>query len=410
MENGLTRNSTYVPFTATGGSTKYTNFVSGLHFSPDPIHRIHLKDPVLRDFNNFLDTNWRERSFLGITTIRDLDGSLVGNSGGEQMIVSNQSLGLIDNYQCSDGGERLHNFVVCEKNYNDGIIYFRRESYWTTPFVVRRSDGVFNYPMESWQDVKGNFPNNSFAVADDEELTYELLPNREYHYPFANLNRAVMSFNAEKETFKGPIVKILSYGKNCRLENGAENIIDAVPEKVASVAALKEATQTSYVSIGNDLYVKIFTTQKNGNISDDSVFFAKARRHGGNYRITCDDEEIDKVVKGVVENIEKTDSHTIVTGWACNERVTSSIKVVLYVVDNQNEVTKVISEVQSNEASEPEIAMKCGSLTDNGRRYTFSIPNEELIGLEGGSFKVRGISQTDEPSRFLRGLVNYIIE
>lgn len=114
--NGQTVNSTVVPFTATGGSNKFTNLVSGLSFNPDPVYRIHIEDS---------NENTGARQSLANGVIRDLDGSLSG-TGVQSVVTATRSLGVRAQYNCVETNSRLHNFKVCPSSYTEGSLAFMR--------------------------------------------------------------------------------------------------------------------------------------------------------------------------------------------------------------------------------------------------------------------------------------------
>jgi hypothetical protein len=168
--NGETLNSTVIPFTGIGGTNKFMNFTSGLFFSPEPVHRMHLQSVL--EFQ-------RDRQNLGNQAVRDLDGTLAGTNSG-RVLVGTRSLGVANSSGCIEGDDSHYNFKICPASYTEGSIDFMRwggnSSPWATPFVVRRSiDGKVQNPINEWIELFSfAIPNNAFAAINSKNHIIEL--------------------------------------------------------------------------------------------------------------------------------------------------------------------------------------------------------------------------------------------
>ncbi|MGK0367436.1 MAG: hypothetical protein ACI9QD_000571 [Thermoproteota archaeon] len=402
-----TVNTTYVPFTATGGSEKFTNFVSGLSFSPEPIHRIHLESEDIYD---------KARQSLGNSTIRDMDGSLTG-TGVNSVVVGKRSMAVTAADNCVEGGESFYNLLICPEEYTEGSFTFMRwgssqASPWGTPFVVMRNDGKTSYPFDEWNRISG-IANNLFATINSEDYSYTLLPKYQYEKDRTIGATARLSANTESESPLIPVVKIIAYGKNCHLDD------DAV--EATSLADLKTKTQTSYFADGEDFYVRVVPEYRWQKIADDPVVQATALRSDTRYSILCDEGYLEPRVIGKIERVLRGPSSTTVEGWACNYTKSSSINVKLYAygspiavphddyqsaIESRNVATDIktytlLKQEYSNDESTPEINMACGYLTELGRKFNITIPNTELAAFTDHKFYVKGLSNSGGNDAFI---------
>lgn len=399
-----TVNSTAIPFTSTGGSNKFTNLVSGLHFSPEPIFRAHMQD---------VDEYSLAKSILGNAIIRDQDGSLSG-TGVESVLVGYRSTAIMPNSNCVSGEPSLHSFKVCPGNYTEGSFAFMRwgANAWSTPYVVRRSDGVTNYPFNEWNSV--GHGNNLFATANSMNYMYELLPKYQYETDrlYAGGNTKVDS-NTESENPIIPIVKIVAYGNNCRLEDGAI--------EVNSIQDLFQQTETSYFTDGEDFYVRVIPVERWKMIVDDPRVQATALATNKRYNITCDEGFLPKRIVGKITNVDYGATETTISGWACNYTHSSAIRVKVYAygpaIAQREEITRgyhtrgvtrpvhsftLLDEAWSNQASDPKTAINCGYMSKNGRKFSISIPNEDLASYTNHKFYVKGISNSGDQDMFIQ--------
>lgn len=410
LTNGSQVNSTIIPFTSTGGTNKFTNRVSGLHFDPEPVHRIH---------NYSASESPGSRFLLGNAVIRDVDGTLAG-SGIPSVITGVRSLGVTSQSHCTDGGTSHYQYKICPSAYTEGSFNFMRWNSmigaWATPFVVKRSDGALNYQISEWS----GFPflnNNTFAIVNNQTYSYELLPYYSYETdrmePNPNFSPALDS-NYEIGNANPPVVKIVAYGNNCRLEDGAI--------QVQSLAALKLQTVTSYFTQGKDFYVRLIPKNKWAVIADSPLVTATAyttmpTRH----RMRCDNGALPYEVLGNINSVIKGATNTVINGWACNFTHASAIKVKLYAIGpaiatrqvasapiNINTVT-FLGEMMSTQASDANVAFKCGKLTPNGRAFSFSIPNSTLAPFTNHKIYVKGISNTGGADIYINGSGNHYV-
>lgn len=392
-----TVDSTAVPFTSTGGSNKFTNLVSGLSFDPEPIHRIHMEDTNVHP---------QGRSMLGNAVIRDKDGSLSG-TGVESVVTAYRSLGVLPSSNCSDGGESLHNFLVCPADYTEGSQTFMRwgspmASPWATAFVVKRADGSLNYPFNEWNQAK-YIANNLFATANSKSQIYELMPRFQYEKDRSIGAVARMDANTEVLNPVQPVIKVVAYGNNCKLNDGAH--------EVNSIQDLFQANETSYYTDGEDFYVRIIPVERWKMIVDDPIVQATSLATNKRYGIECDPGYLPKRVIGKITNVNYGATTTTVQGWACNYTHASSIKVELSAFgpatakpgefEERSAHTShiynthtFISDTWSSQPSGANEAFACGYMGQNGRRFTFSIPNTELSQFTNHKFYVKGISNS----------------
>jgi len=404
------RNSTYdtvvVPFTSTGGTNKYTNFSSGLSFSPEPLHRIHVQSEHI----------YKDRQYLHSGTLRDLDGTLTGRGPGS-IAVAKRSLAITAQSDCTEGGDSFHNFVLCSSNHTEGSFNFMKwggpVSAWSTPYIARRNDGVFTYPKNEWNYVKYS-PNNVFSTVNSHDFTYEVLPYDQYYDDVDKGVTPQVEANSESENPFSPVVKFIAYGKNCRLGD------DAV--EVNSVQELYTQNHTAYYTDGEDFYMRLLPNERWRMFSDAQFIQATANATNNRFPIVCDDEPIAKRIVGDIDSVIRTSNTTTVSGYACNYTHPSSIRVKLYAVGPQIYVTKgkdmnkttqtnqyyyELSDVYSGQVSDENTAFKCGSVKTSGRRFTFSIPNEDLSPYGQHKFYVKGMSNSTNRDRFISGSGKY---
>jgi hypothetical protein len=397
LNNGQTIHSTVIPFTSTGGSNKFTNVVNQLRFKPEPIYRAYLEHE---------NENINARQNLGNAVMRDLDGSL-SKRLVNSVIVGKRSLGVMPGSGCQDGGESLKNFKICPSNYSEGSLAFmswgsNMISPWGTPFVVVRSDGEASYPLNEWNSIVGR-PNNLFATINSVQYTYELLPRYQYEYIRGIGATTTLDANTEKTNPIIPVVKIVAYGKNCRLG------LDAV--QVNSLAALYAQNRTSYYTLGEDFYVRIIPVERWFPISDDPRVVATSNGTKDRYPITCDQGYLPKVVKGEIETVTRTATTTTISGWACNYTHNSAIQVKVYAQKKftmspllkQKTIEPMIFLAQgnSNQSSDAKIAVKCGFMTSAGRKFSITLNNSDLQTYNNHTFYVQGISNSGGQNMFL---------
>ena len=411
--NGQKIHSTAIPFTNTGGSSKYLNFVSRLNFEPDPVYRIFLNNEDV----------WRERQFLGNSVIRDLDGTLSGTNK-EQVITAKRSMGVTNNSGCYVADNELHNYKVCPANYTEGsFVYMRWGGYaspWGTPFIAMRSDGVVNYPKNEWTYVS-YMANNLFATVNNSSYTYKLLPKYNY-YEDRNIynTRPAINGNLEKLNSVMPVVEIVGYGKNCYLNKGAI--------QKNSLNELKNATSTAYYSHDEKFYVKLVPDTLWPPIIPSSLQMATAYDTVDRHAIFCDDDPIEPYVKGRITKVQRSETETTIKGWACNFTYNTSINVKLYaygppvlvepVVDPTNlrqassrgkRLVKpfnsyfLLANQFANKASDEKTTFECGKFNNFGRNFEIKIKNDDLKKYTKHKFYVKGISNSGGQDSFITG-------
>lgn len=414
--NGSSVDCTVVPFTSTGGSNKFINLVSGLRFNPEPIHRAQLEDASVDP---------RGSQMLANAVIRDSDGSLSG-TGVNSVIVGKRSLGKTKGDKCVSGGTSLYNFDVCPSSYTEGSLAFMRwgspyASPWATPFVVMRNDGATNYPIEKWNSSV-YWPNNLFATSNNPYYSYSILPKYQYEKDRQIGATARLDSNTESSSPNIPLVKIVAYGNNCRLLDGAE--------QATSISDLKSKTVTSYYSDGEDFYVRIIPINRWFPISDSPLVTAHALRTDSRYGIECDEGYLPKRIEGKIENISRGRENTTIKGYACNYTHYSAVKVKVYAYGDLLPVKAepsthrtpsstiyrpkgytYISEGWSNKNPDPKVSIKCGYMTGSGRRFSITIPNTELDKFNKvHKFAVKGISNTGGQDKFIKNSNRFYIK
>jgi cell migration-inducing and hyaluronan-binding protein len=407
LSNGKVIHSSVIPFTLTGGTNKFVNLTSGLQFEPEPIYRVHTEDI---SENNYGAQN------LGNGSIRDLDGSLTQSQPGSS-VVATRSLGILPSSGCQSKGDAFYNMKVCPPSYSEGSVTFMRweRSPWATPFLVRRSDGSLNYQMNEWSyAIYYNNPSNLFALGNSTNQVYEVLPFYNFAQNTSNPDPSkwiysYMDSNAETLSFNPPVIRILAYGNNCKLEEG--------PIQVSSLAELKAANQSAYYSNGKDFYLRIFPNNWWSPITHSPFTTATAYttmpvRH----RILCDVQSpIPVEVTGRIEQVERGPAQTTISGWACNFTQENSINVDLYADDGievsaKDGVTPAsaapifLKRVMSNLSPDPNLAFKCGKFSSKGRRFVFEISNALADQYKKKKAYVKGISNLSGiPDRFIGG-------
>jgi hypothetical protein len=272
---------------------------------------------------------------------------------------------------------------------------------WVTPFIVRRIDGALNYNRNEWAALLG-FANNVFAIPSSSQYSFELLPYYQYIEDRSYSAYAKMDANTEISNPQMPIVKIIAYGNNCRLGE------DAI--RVNSVIELKNQNRTAYFSSGDQFYVKIVPVDRWMMIEDSPLVTATSTATNKRYTIYCDNSVVKTYVKGKIEKVQRTNTTTTISGWACNFTRAAAIKVQLFAHNpksplgsNRKNNFHLIKEVTSNKVSDGKILMECGKVTSIGKRFEFTIPNAELRNFTNHKFYVRGISNTQGANVFIDG-------
>lgn len=388
-------NATMVPFTATGGTNKFINVVSGLSFEPEPIHRMH----VLGELDN-LNT----RHLLTANAIRDLDGSLTNEGPG--VITAKWSVGVLPRHNCSSGGESFKNFLICPESYTESVFYFMRwdspyVSPWATPFIVLRSDGVTNFPHEIWSNVYYR-PHNAAAVTNSDKSVMEVLPFYQFEKDRSLNVRARVELSTEKLNPKLPIFKIVAYGNNCKLEGK-----DA--QKVSGIMDLYSANVTSYFSKDEEFFIKLVPKSSWEMITEDPRVRATALATNFRYDIDCDRGYLKKKVVGKIDKVSFDKKFTTISGWACNFTHNQAINVQLYAGSSRNFISKLsrgsqltlISQMLSDTKPDTKVSVACGLFNAAGRRFEFKIENKNLDKFKGQHFYVKGLSKTSEKDIFI---------
>lgn len=409
--NGNNKNTTVIPFIATGGTNKFINVTSDLYFAPEPYNRMHLESETERQYAAFL---------LGNSTVRDLDGSLAGTAGSPKVLVGKRSLGITNYSGCTDGGTTFAQFKICPANYTEGSFNFMRwDSWpgaWSTPFITRRSDGALNFEKNEWSMFPSQFANNNvFALVPNQNFTYEILPYYQYETDRAYNVKPTFDSNFETRNVNVPVVKMVAYGNNCKLEDGAI--------QVTSLNALKAQTATSYFTQGKDFYVRVFPHNKWTPIKTDPQVIADAYTSmPTRFHLKCDPGFLAKEVLGNISSVAKGSTQTTINGWACNYTHATSIKVKLYVVGpaitqrsisssglptpSMNTVT-YLGETNANLSSDPKVAFDCGKLSASGRNFTFTVPNIDLSPYTNHKIYVKAISNTGGADMYIKGSGNF---
>jgi hypothetical protein len=385
--NGKTEITSYVPFTSTGGTNKYVNYVSALNFSPEPLHKMHIHSKVQR---------WRETPMLGNSAIRDMDGSLTGTPGS--IVVGERSLGA--DSRCTPGGASFENHLVCAPSYTEGAMNYMRwggpVSPWATPYIALRSDGEVNYPIEEWNSIS-SVPNNTIATANGSSYSYKILPKFQYKYDKDIGTTARIEANTESENPVQPVLQIVAYGYNCELND------DAI--RVNSIQELFSSNQTSYYSNGERFYVRLIPHERWRMYSDNPYIQSTANATNFRYSITCDDRAIDKVIKGKITNVTKTRDNTIIEGWACNYTHSSSINTKLYIGDSiHSRSFNFIGQEYANDDPDVKIGVECGSVRSTGRKFRYVVDNTtiEQYGVKKKIF-IEGVSNSGGTDKFIIG-------
>jgi hypothetical protein len=394
-------NSTVVPFTSVGGSKKYTNVTSGLRFSPEPIYRAHLYDPVGNG-----NVHISHRSYLGASTIRDLDGTLSNTIGG-RLIVGGRSMSAAPAYGCVSGGESLYNFKVCPAKFSENYFVFSRwgDNPWATSFIVARNDGVFSFPKSEWTYMRGvpgyQIPHNTFTMPNSTQYEYELLPRYDYKHDKDTNAWLRVTTSTEREHPQIPVVKIVAYGKNCHLLGDAQS--------KSSLAQLRAATTTSYFSEGENFYVKIYPTELLRQIVPGPHGVGRAYDTEPKHAVSCDDASIPHRVIGNIESAITQGGSTTIKGWACNYKHDNPIQVKLYAVPKvyfgqKQQAPTLIGQYFSNQTSNERISFDCGTISTSGRRFNFTIPTATLQQYTNHQFVLRGISNTSNQEVVIPGV------
>jgi hypothetical protein len=378
LQNGQTINSTVIPITSTGGSQKFVNVTRKLRFTPEPHHRMFLQSAGENFFNAFM---------LNATYVRDLDGSLAKQNKG-RFITANRSTGVLPSHQCSEGGDSYRNFLICPSSYTESMVEFSSSlNSIATPFAVIRSDGKTCSPINEWSSIPSR-PNNIFAIANSNQVTYEVLPRYQYEYYYTRGATVGMRINSEFTNINFPVIKIASFGKNCTLGNGAV--------QRTSLDSLKSSSVTAYFTQGEDFYVKLLPTTnyfKDLDIEHRAKLFIT--HNNDSFKITCDPQPLEKKIIGEITSVTRLAKTTKIAGWGCNYTHTSPVQVRLFARSlSHKNVRTQIAQMNSNQLPDSEMSKKCGVLSSTGRKFTFNISNQQLQNFTNHVFEVEGISNT----------------
>lgn len=415
--NGGTLNidNTAVPFSQTGGTSKYVNFSSGLKFFPPPVLRMHVPDPL-----------YGVEPSQGRNAIRDLDGTLAGTDSGK-FIIASRSTGILEEDGCVEGPNYLRNFTVCDEQHTENNLGFMRWNgpAWGTKVLLIRSDDRVNFPIHKWFNFGGG---TGAFVVNSLDYDYEMMvPGGKYITDNQYGIEARFHANTESNNPIMPVVKVVGYGTDCRLTEGGL--------ETDSIEDLKEATQTSYYSNGDDFYVRIIPENPDDHLSPYPPAQATANDTEVRYKIACDpDKHVAPVVKGKIDSVIYSSTRTFISGWSCNFTKNTAIKVKLFAHGPMVSLPHVpgerslrrgnkkstkrsndvggnyfthIETINSTAPSEARVAFNCGITRRLGRRFSFEIPNEELAQFTNHTFHVKGISKTEEPDDFLEGSGEY---
>lgn len=127
----------------------------------------------------------------------------------------------------------------------------------------------------------------------------------------------------------------------------------------------------------------------------------------GRYQITCDDTDpIPKRVIGKIESVMHSQTHTTISGWACNYTDPNAIEVKVYAKAigrhhfALNEMT-FITQATSNLSPKASVSFNCGYLSNQGKKFSIQIPNSELARFSIHKFYVNGLSNSNGAHNFL---------
>lgn len=395
-----------IPMMSIGGAQKFVNVTSGLHFKPRPYQKAYLFDENTT-YNSSTESG---AHILGESMIRDLDGTLIGNQGGGYL-TGKTSLGITDQLDCEDGGEVFHNYKICPQTVKENAVInmriksigYGQETF--NPYVVRRkSDGKLNLEKEFWsQALNGELRNIKYNISTDPEEVYELLTDKEFleiirpandpkngHFLEASLSSEM---NGDNSNFNTALIKYVSYGNNCILENSTRKL---------SLHQLKESRETAYYRNGTDLYVKLIPNRKFNFMNNSPEQRAKTYLTYVNntqyrHRISCEMSSVVSHVAGridsVIYNVNST-PFTRVFGWACNVRRKNPAKVRVQVKKPNTPPINITGELLVNLPAEPAINFKCASMELDTARFQIDIPNEILKAYPDSFISVLGVSTT----------------
>jgi hypothetical protein len=220
-----------------------------------------------------------------------------------------------------------------------------------------------------------------------------------------------MDANFENNNVNSPVIKIVGYGKNCRLEPGENG---SNPVQIAtSLNDLKTKTNTSYYTNGEDFYVRVIPKNWWDPITPNSQVISTAyttmpTRHG----ITCDPGFLPKRVVGKILDVKRGATETTISGWACNYTHPVAIKVNLYAQGKivrslaspveQKDVYTFIKQITSSQVNQHEsIAFNCGRISSAGRYFKFTLSNSEADMFKHHKVVVKGISNSNGSDIYL---------
>jgi hypothetical protein len=211
---------------------------------------------------------------------------------------------------------------------------------------------------------------------------------------------ARLEANIETLNSKIPILKIIAYGNDCTLEDS---------KSVSSLQELQNQTTNSYYSSGKDFYVKLVPENLSSQITPNSGYSATGYQTSKRFLIRCSNKPIEKRVIGNIESVMRNPSTTVVNGWACNFTHFSQIQVKLYAaLRSQNQTIPLtnpspvlLGTTTSNLSPDPRVTMLCGNMSSIGKKFTFTINNQQLQHLNNHYFYVEGISNSGGQNVFI---------
>lgn len=381
--------SSPLPFYAIGGSEKLTNVVRNLRFLPAVQYKVlvekHVGDP------------WVEKHLSN--SIRDLDGSLTGLAGGVLVSSTDFTSGAGCSANMAFAGMKLcpanslvSTLALTSTQYggNVGVSY---------PFLVRKYNTLTGQYADSHDandmamvNAHPNIMlNRKVNLVESANTAFEVHIKKDY----TNLNRdneLHFQYYSENGARTSPILKVVGYGSDCRLNGG---------QRFNSLAELNSANQSGYYSHQSSFFIRLRSNALYwpivGGVNIAQPYFVT-------HTISCNNAyvaESDYVdyhnitnptaptgeIMGYIDNVAPDGT---VYGWACLKG--SSKQIWLHVYANApagGPNASFVGAAFANNGSEAAVAQICQDTSMTSHRFNF---RPTVGGLTGRQIYIHGIN------------------
>jgi hypothetical protein len=392
--------SSPLPFYAIGGSEKLTNVVRNLRFLPSAQYKVlvekHVGDP------------WIEKHLSN--SIRDLDGSLTGLAGGVLVSATDFTGGANCSANIAFAGLKLcpanslvSTLALTSTQYggNVGVSY---------PFLVRKYNTQTGQYADSHDanDIAmvNTHPqimlNRKVNLVESANTAFEVHIKKDY----TNLNKdneLHFQYYSENGVRTSPILKVVGYGSDCRLNGG---------QRFNSLAELNSANQSGYYSNNSSFFIRLRTQTLfwpiAGGVNIAQPYFV-------GHTISCNSaysSESDFVDYHNITNpsapngevmgyIDSVATDGTVYGWACLKASSKQIWVHVYANSQAGGLgAAFVGAALANDGSEAAVAQACEDTSMTSHRFHFR-PTQG--GLTGQKIYIHGINGFNNTTIFGSG-------